>query len=165
MMHEKGKRIILSNYLIQNINNYWGIRKFINRHTRWGKLRWKIGGMKYLSELIGNAVFMSSLPILLWEPSRITITFALLISTLKVVGDLYIGKKIRSDMKPFLYILSPIKDLIIGCIWFVPILSNTVAWRGNRYIIGKNSLLSPAPDTGVWSWGYRLLYAIKTRLA
>jgi hypothetical protein len=63
------------------------------------------------------------------------------------------------------YLLSPFKDIIIGLLWFVPILSNTVVWRGNKYIIGKDSILSPCPETGRLSWRYRVVDAIKARLA
>jgi len=164
-LHDIGKHVILSNHMIKNVNEYWGVRKFINRHTRWGKLRWKIGGMRYFSELLGNPVFMSFLPLLLWEPSKLTVTFAASVSSLKVLGDFYIGKKIKTKMNCLLYFLSPVKDLIIGLVWFVPLLSAAVVWRGNRYIIGKDSMLSPCPETGIWSWGYRLADTIKTRLA
>jgi ceramide glucosyltransferase len=164
-MHEKGKKVILSSHVIKNVNEYWGIRKFINRHTRWGKLRWKIGGIRYFSELFSNAVFMSFLPILLWEPSRITVTFAACVSSIKILGDLYIGRKIKPKMNCLLYFLSPVKDLVIGLIWFAPVVSTTVVWRGNRYIIGKDSVLSPCPETGIWSWRYRFADSIKARLA
>ena len=181
-MQAKAKKVILSKHLIRNINEYWGVRRFLNRHARWGKLRWKIGGVSYVSELIGNPVFMSFLPIVLYEPSRITMSFAMLVSSLKILGDMWIGKLItRQDnrirpheneklnsalsMNPLWYFFAPVKDLIIGFIWFVPLISNTVVWRGNRYIIGKDSLLSPCPESGFWSWRYRLANAIKTHLA
>ena len=159
-----GKKVVLSQHMIKNVNEYWGMRKFVNRHTRWGKLRWKIGGIKYFSELFSNAVFMSFLPILLWEPSRITLTFAACVSSIKILGDIYISRKIRARMSWLLYLLSPVKDLIIGCIWFVPIFSTSVLWRGNRYRIGKDSMLSPCPEIGIWSWKYRLADTIKARL-
>jgi ceramide glucosyltransferase len=164
-MHKMGKKVILSSYIIKNVNEYWGIRKFINRHTRWGKLRWKIGGIRYFSELFSNAVFMSVLPIFLWEPSRITLAFAAGVSSIKILGDFYIGRKIKIKMSFLLYFLSPVKDIIIGLIWFAPILSTTVVWRGNRYIIGKDSMLSPCPETGISSWRYRFTNSIKTRFA
>ncbi|HCC68822.1 MAG TPA: ceramide glucosyltransferase [Nitrospiraceae bacterium] len=163
-MHKRGRKVILSNYIIRNVNEYWGLKKFLNRHTRWGKLRWKIGGIRYFAELINNAILMSLLPIFLWEPSKITISFALLTCLIKISGDLYLGKKTGAELNPFLYLLSPVKDLVIGLIWFVPILSNTVVWRGNRYIIRRDSMLSPYPETGLWSWRYRLVNAIKARL-
>lgn len=164
MMHKKGRKIILSDHIINNVNEYWGIKKFLNRHTRWAKLRWRIGGIKYLSELIGNPVFMSCLPVFLLGPSKTTIYFTLFVSSVKVIGDYYLGKRTESGLNYLLYLLSPIKDLIIGLIWIVPILSSNISWRGNRYIIGKDSMLSPYPENGIWSWRYRLADAIKARL-
>ncbi len=164
-IHALGKRVVLSGHLINNVNEYWGIKRFINRHTRWGKLRWQIGGAKYFSELAGNAVFMSFMPMVFMPASKIALLLAAAVSSLKIVHDFYIGNKLRADMNPLLYLLSPVKDLIIGFVWFVPILSNTVAWRGNRYIIGKESMLSPYPETGIWAWRYRIMDVIKTRIA
>jgi ceramide glucosyltransferase len=164
-MQKKGKKVILSNYLINNVNNYWGLKKFLNRHIRWGKLRWRIGGVKYFSEIITNTVFMSFLPILFWGPSKLTVSFAVLISCIKIIGDFYMGRKIGTDMNPLWNVLSPVKDLIIGFIWFIPILSNTIVWRGNRYIIHKDSLLTSYVEIGLGSWKYRLADAIKARLA
>ncbi len=162
-MQKKGKKVILSKYIIKNVNEYWRIGKFINRHTRWGKLRWKIGGIRYFSELLGNPVFLSFLPIALWEPSKLTLSIAFFTSSLKILGDMYIGKKTKADMNYFLYIFSPVKDLIIGLLWFVPFFSHTVVWRGNRYIITKDSFLLQYPASRVFSRKYRLLDAVKTR--
>jgi ceramide glucosyltransferase len=164
-MNKMGKKVALSGHHIMNVNEYWGIRKFINRHTRWGKLRWQIGGAGYYSELLSNAVFMSFLPILLWEPSEITFAFATSVSLIKILGDIYIGRRLKTDMNFLFYLLSPVKDLLIGLIWFVPLLSKTVVWRGNRYKIGRDSMLSPCPETGFWAWRYRFVYAVKARLA
>ena len=163
-MTESGKKVVLSSHMISNVNHYWGIRKFINRHTRWGKLRWKIGGMKYLSELVGNSVFMSALPMILWQPSKISVSFTLLVCLLKTGGDYYIGRRTQSELHPFLYFLVPVKDILIGLIWLIPIISNTVNWRGNRYIIGKDSVLSSCPEAGIWSWRYRFVDAIMEKL-
>jgi ceramide glucosyltransferase len=164
-IHALGKRIVLSGHLISNVNEYWGLKRFINRHTRWGKLRWQIGGAKYLSELAGNAVFMSFMPMVMMPVSGASLLLAATVSCLKIGHDLYISHKLRADMNPLLYLLSPVKDLIIGLVWFVPILSNTVAWRGNRYIIGKDSMLSPYPESETAAWGPRIVTALKTRLA
>jgi len=165
MMHESGKKVVLSHYMIKNVNHYWGIRKFINRHTRWGKLRWKIGGPKYFTELMGNTVLMSSLPIALWEPSKLTVSFALLVCLVKTAGDYYMGRRAGSDLNPFLYFLAPVKDIVIGFVWFVPVLSSSVVWRGNRFIIGRDSTLSSCPESSVWSWRYRFVNAIRERIA
>ncbi len=164
-MHESGRRVVLSSHMIDNINEYWGIRKFLNRHTRWGKLRWQIGGIKYISELIVNPVFMSFLALAFLGPSLRTVALSAGVSFCKSAGDFFIGRKIGTNMTMSSYVLGPLKDVLIGFIWFVPLLSNTVVWRGNRYIIGKDSMLSPCPETGLWSYSYKVVDNIKARFA
>jgi|WetSurMetagenome_2_1015567.scaffolds.fasta_scaffold00320_25 ceramide glucosyltransferase len=164
-MDEMGRKVVVSGHLINNVNNYWGIKKFINRHTRWGKLRWQIGGVRYISELIGNPVFMAFLPLLFWEPSRLTVAFAGIVSALKIAGDYMMGRAIKTNLTPSSYLFVPLKDLMIGIMWFAPLISSTVVWRGNRYIIGRESRLSPCPESGIWSLKYRLLSAITGRFA
>ena len=172
-MQRSGKKVVLSNYVVSNVNEYWGIKRFLNRHTRWGKLRWKIGGVKYLSELLANPVFVATLPVLFKGPSRETLSLAALTGLIKVLGDFLIGRAIESSavitynhkQSSLIYLLSPIKDILIGILWFVPLLSSTVVWRGNRYLIGQDSRLSPCPETGVWSWGYRITDSIRARVA
>jgi ceramide glucosyltransferase len=172
-MKQCGKRIVLSNYLVSNVNEYWGVKRFLNRHTRWGKLRWKIGGIKYLSELLANPVFIATLPVLFKGLSRETVSCAALVGLVKVFGDAFIGRAIEASSAKInfhkqsivVYLLAPMKDILIGILWFVPLLSSTVVWRGNRYLIGRDSRLSPCPETGFWSWSYRITDNILARMA
>jgi ceramide glucosyltransferase len=108
---------------------------------------------------------MSVMPMVVMPISEVSLLIAATVSSLKIVHDFYIGRKLRADLNPLLYLLSPVKDLIIGFVWFVPILSNTVAWRGNRYIIGKDSVLSPIQENGKWSFRYRVFGVTKMRRA
>lgn len=181
-MHKQGKKVILSKHVIKNVNEYWGMRRFLNRHTRWSKMRWKIAGASYISELVCNPVCTSFAPIMLGEISRFTISFALAVSILKILGDLWIRKILMRHegetsrhnearntgmvfLNPLMYGLVPLKDLLIGLIWFVPLVSDTVVWRGNRYLIKKDSVLAPCSETGLFSWKYRIFDAIRARLA
>ena len=161
-MHRLGRKVVLSGHAITNVNEYWGMARFINRHTRWGKLRWQIGGAKYFSELASNAVFMSFMSLLFSPVTRPAVILTASASILKMAHDFYIGRKIRGGMNPLVYLLSPVKDIVIGLLWFVPILSNRVSWRGNRYIIGKDSMLFPCPAR---SRRMGIVEALKTRLA
>ncbi len=172
-MSKSGKGVVVSNYLVSNVNEYWDVKRFLNRHTRWGKLRWRIGGIRYFTEILANPVFVASIPILFTGPSRITLSFASFITAVKILGDMIMGRCIgmRNGEAPshsqpaFGYLLVPLKDIIIGMIWFVPLVSATVVWRGNRYLIGKDSRLSPCPEAGFWSWGYRITDVIRARFA
>jgi len=172
-MVRAGKKVVLSPCLVNNVNEFWSIKRFLNRHTRWGKLRWRIGGYKYFSELLANPVFVAVIPNLASGFSRTTLSFTALIGLVKILGDSIIGRALESGggagglekHSPFIYFLTPIKDLIIGVLWFVPLLSSTVIWRGNRYRIGADSRLSLCPETGFWSWGYRVTDRIRARIA
>ena len=82
-----------------------------------------------------------------------------------MIGDFYLGRRIGTRLHPLSYLLSPIKDLLIGLIWFVPFIDDTVIWRGNRYLIGKDSVLSPCRVKGIWAWRYRMANAIRAKLA
>ena len=142
-MQNLGLKVVVCGQMITNVNEYWTVKKFLNRHTRWGKLRWRIASFRYTAELMGNAVFMSFFPIILWKPSRITVSFAILVCLIKAMGDYYLGKSIGGPHKNRHYLLSPVKDLLMGVIWFIPLVNNRVIWRGNKYKIGKGTSLSP----------------------
>jgi ceramide glucosyltransferase len=164
-MHRAGRCVVVSGYLINNVNQYWGLARFLNRHTRWGKLRWKIGGIRYLSEILTNAVFIACLPLAVDGPSTATVALALTTSAAKTAGDRSLGIRTGAVMHSAAYLLSPLKDLLIGLLWFVPLLSDTVMWRGNRYRIDRDSRLSAVPETGIGSWRYRLADTIRERAA
>ena len=155
-MKKMGKKIILSKYLIKKVNEDRGFREYLNRLTRWGQLRWRIGGLRYFSELFTNSVFMACFPIFIWEPSKLTISFAMAVSSIKVIGNIYLDSLVRGEIadrtlsreprllqfSPFWYLLSPLNDFIMGIIWFVPLFYNKVMWRANSCRISKDSALS-----------------------
>jgi ceramide glucosyltransferase len=164
MIREQKQRIIISTYMINNVNEYWGLRKFINRHVRWGKMRWKILGMKYLIEFTINPVFIASLPLLLFGLTEKTLSLMMSVYLIKIIGDFYLGRRIVTSMHPLIYLLSPFKDLLIGLLWFAPLADDTVTWRGNRYLIGKNTRLSLCSERG-GARGYRFMERIKIKCA
>jgi len=157
-------RVVISNYLINNVNEYWNLRKFINRHVRWGKMRWKIGGIKYLLELTINPVFIAFLPLFLFGLTEKTLLLLFSACLIKIIGDFYLGRSISTTIHPWLYLLSPIKDLLIGLLWFAPLADDTVVWRGNRYLMGKDTRLSLCPERGR-QWKYKIMEGIKAKFA
>jgi ceramide glucosyltransferase len=164
-IRERGQQVVLSSHMIRNVNEHWGLKRFLNRHLRWGKMRWKILGYKYVIELIGNPVLLSSSSLLFEGPSERALTLIASVSLMKGMGDYYIGEKINAQLHPLAYLLSPLKDLLIGLVWFMSIANDTVVWRGKRYLIGEDTVLFPCPEKGIWTWRYRLLDRIRVRTA
>jgi ceramide glucosyltransferase len=160
----QNRRVVISNYLINNVNEYWNLRQFINRHVRWGKMRWKIGGIKYFLELTINPVFIALLPLFLFGLTEKTLFLLFSACLIKIIGDFYLGRRISTPMHPLLYLLSPIKDLLVGLLWFAPLADDTVVWRGNRYRMGNDTRLSLCPERRR-EWRYKIVEGIKTKLA
>jgi ceramide glucosyltransferase len=127
-------------------------------------MRWKIGGMKYFLELTINPVFTAFLPLLLFGLTEKTLLLLFSACLIKIIGDFYLGRSISTTIHPSLYLLSPIKDLLIGLLWFAPLADDTVVWRGNRYVMGKDTRLSLCPERGR-EWKYRIMEGIKAKLA
>jgi len=146
LMHKQGKGVVTSGHVVNAVNQYRTFKQFIKRHVRWGKIRRKLAGVGYISELISNAVFLSWLALVILGPATHTISLTAVALVVKILGDYLLGKRIRSSHRFFHYLLSPVKDIIIGFLWFVPFFSGTVMWRRHRYKIAKGSLLVPIPD-------------------
>ena len=142
-MHKKGARIITSGHVINAVNHSRTMKQFLKRHARWGNLRWKLGVIGYVAEIISNAVFIACLSLVVLGPTPRSIALAVAVFFLKIMGDYALGKRIRSAHRCFHYCISPFKDIIIGFIWFVPFISRTVMWRRHKYKITKGSVLVP----------------------
>ena len=164
-IRKRGQKVVVSSDLIDNVNEYWDLKKFLNRHVRWGKMRWKLLGFKYVLELLINPVLFACVPILFYGFRHESLLLSLCVGLMKGMGDLYLGQLIGAELKPWFYVLSPFKDLLMGFVWFIPFVSDTVTWRGNRYLIGTDTLLSHCPSAGVWALKYRVVEGIRARIA
>jgi ceramide glucosyltransferase len=142
-MQEKGAGVITSGHMVNAVNHYRTMKQFFKRHARWGKLRWKLGVIGYVSEILSNAVFIACISLVALGPTTRALSLACAVFLLKIIGDYSLGKRIRSAHHFFHYLLSPVKDIIIGFIWFVPFFSRTVMWRRHKYKITKGSVLVP----------------------
>ena len=143
LMHKKGKQVITSSHLVNAVNHFRTFKQFLKRHGRWGKLRWKLGGAGYVSEIMTNAVFLSCFAPVVMGPTAGALSLTAAVWVIKIMGDYALGKRIGSAHHFYHYLLSPIKDIIVGFIWFVPFFSHTVVWRRNVYKVIKGSVVVP----------------------
>jgi ceramide glucosyltransferase len=143
LMHDRGKQVITSGHLVNAVNRNRTLKQFLTRHVRWGKLRLRLGGFGYGSEILTNAVFLSCLaPVVMGlTPRAFSLTAAVWL--VKIIGDYLLGKSIKSAHRFYHYLFSPIKDIIMGFIWFIPFFSRTVVWRRHIFKITKGSALVP----------------------
>lgn len=164
-VRKTGKRVCVSPYLIYNVNIHWSLARFWKRHTRWGQMRHSLAGPAYIMEMIINPVFLSLIPLFAGYTSTVSIGAALVTSFYKSFGDYLLGKRLGADLKGKQYLLVPLKDIMVGFMWFYPLLFRTVNWKGHTYRIASGSRLCKIEIPEDFNWPRRLLFKLRMRLA
>lgn len=125
---------------IDNINQNWTFERFLNRHSRWAKIRRQMHLSYYLLESLSNPITLSFvLGLLLFN--WIGIMQFVLTIFLKFAHDLFILRLFKRRMKIKHLALIPVKDLLIGLLWIIPFFTSNVSWRNNKFKIKKRSYI------------------------
>jgi ceramide glucosyltransferase len=138
-----GKKVVLSNHLITSNNCNRPLSKFFTRNLRWSQMRMQLGGIGYLSELLGNP-FLFAIALYLLS-SFSTFSFSALLGTgfFKIILELIQGKLIQAEAGFFPYLIVPLKDLLIGLFWFIPFFKTSIEWRGSKFKLKRYTELEP----------------------
>lgn len=129
--------------MVDNVNEKISFKRFLNRHSRWAKMRRNIDIQHYLLEWFSNPIF-ASLLLMGYLHNLDGVCVFVMVITLKIIHDYYIMKLMKSDFTWHNVFMVPFKDLAIALIWFTPFISYKVEWRENKIRIGKNSALQSA---------------------
>jgi ceramide glucosyltransferase len=138
-----GKKVILSNHLITSNNSKRALTKFFSRNLRWSQMRMQLGGLGYISEMMVNPVFIATVFVILSSFSTFSFSAFLGTSFYKIIVDSLEGKMIQARAGFFPYFLTPLKDILIGIIWFSPFFKTSVEWRGTRFKLKRYTELEP----------------------
>ena len=142
-IRKAGYKIYHSQHIINNINIYWPMKRFLNRHIRWAMIRKRLKLFRYFSEPFSNPILMVFVYLLIAFNLESLIIFNL-VTAIKIIFDSKIARTIGADLYWYHYLLIPVKDIIIGLIWFVPFFYNKIDWRGNYFYISRGTQLKPA---------------------
>lgn len=139
-----GYSIRLSHHVIENVNSDRGLRWFLNRHSRWFKIRRQMAGPLFAIEPLANLSTVG----LAWafsDDSGVAWGGLLALIGLGVFRDAAQSKLLRGETPGWKTLaLSPIKDLFLMPIWFDALINPRVIWRGNRLIVGRFTRLRVA---------------------
>jgi ceramide glucosyltransferase len=103
----------------------------------------QLGGLGYLSEFLGNPLLFALILFILSSFS--TFSFLALLGTgfLKMILELIQGKLIQAEAGFLPYLLIPLKDLLIGLLWFFPLFKTSIEWRGSKFKLKRYTELEP----------------------
>jgi ceramide glucosyltransferase len=140
-LRQAGYSIRLAHHVLENFNGQRSLRWFLNRHSRWYKIRRRVAPMAFLVEPIANLATVG----LVWAfsgDSGIAWGGLLLLIGLGIVRDAVQTRWMRGSFPKLRHLLySPVKDILLLPVWFDAIINRRVLWRGNRFLIGRMTRL------------------------
>jgi len=143
-VRKAGYSIRLSHHVIENVNQTRGFRWFLNRHSRWYKIRRRLAFPAFVIEptanltIIGLIWALSSATPLAWEG-------LLGLVGLGMARDALQTRWLRGSFPRLRHLLlSPAKDLFLLPVWFDALVNDRVQWRGHRFRIGRFTRLRAA---------------------
>lgn len=143
-IRKAGYSLRLSHHVIGNVNEVRSSRWFLNRHSRWFKIRARTAPPAFAIEPLSNLATVG----ILWALAGPTDLgwFALpgLIG-LGMARDAIGSIRLRGSCPRLKYLLlSPIKDLFLLPLWLDALVDRRVHWRGNTFAIGRFTRLHHA---------------------
>ena len=136
-VRQAGYSIRLSHHVIDNVNCRRSFRWFLNRHSRWSKIRRRLALPSFLFEPAANLACVG----LVWAfsgESGIAWGGLLLLVGLGMARDAFQTRWMRGSFPKLRHLLfSPAKDILLLPVWFDAILNRRVLWRGHRFMIGR----------------------------
>lgn len=136
-----GYRIALSPHIIENVNQDRGLRWFLNRHSRWYKIRRRLALPWFLFEPTANLAVIG----LVWalsDDSGFGWGGLAVLAALGIFRDAAQSLWLRGSIPRLRYLaLSPVKDLFLFPVWFDALVNNRIHWRGHKLLIGRYTRL------------------------
>lgn len=140
----RGRPVVMSGHLIDNVLGRRTLREFAARHLRWARLRRQVSGPGYAGEFLLNPVFIAALGaagMRTAEALALALGALLAMSAIDLAAERSLGLKRPIWQYPFLELAL---SLVKGLLWIVPFFSSTVVWRGNALRIGPRTAIEPA---------------------
>lgn len=140
---QASKRVVVSRYVVDNVNVHAPLSKFLARHARWLKMRVVVHWVGFCADLLANASFFTLLAAALSGEPMLYAAYAA-VATYKILADQRLLEHLRGHPLPWRYALCiPLRDLILPWVWLYALFSRTTEWRGERFRLMKGSALVP----------------------
>lgn len=143
-VRKAGYQIRLSHHVIDNVNQDRDLGWFLNRHSRWYKIRARMATAAFLFEPLANLGTVGVVWALTGD-TGIAWGGLILLFGLGMVRDAVQSRRLRGSSPRWRHLLlSPVKDLFLLPIWFDALVNGRVNWRGHRLVVGRLTRLRRA---------------------
>jgi ceramide glucosyltransferase len=136
-VRKAGYRIALSHHVIENVNESRDLKWFLNRHSRWLKIRYQMALPTFLLEPLSNLTTIGLVWALSGE-SGLAWGGLLVLCGLGMARDAFQTRWLRGSFpRARDLMLSPVKDLFMLPIWLDALVNRHIQWRGHKLIVGR----------------------------
>ena len=143
-VRKAGYSIKLSHHVIDNVNQERSFRWFLNRHSRWYKIRRRLAFSTFLIEPAFNLVVVGMVWALSGE-TGLAWGGLLLLVALGMIRDAVQARRLRGTFPRFRHLLlSPVKDLFLLPVWLDALVNRRIHWRGHQFLVGNLTRLRSA---------------------
>jgi len=147
-VRKAGYSIRLSHHVVENVNRRRGFTWFLNRHSRWFKIRRRLALGAFVAEPLANLATIG----LVWAfagESNLAWGGLLALFGLGMARDGVQTRWLGGSFPKLRHLAySPIKDLMLLPLWFDALLNSHVQWRGHRFYVGRLTRLLPDDPAG-----------------
>ncbi len=162
-VRKAGYAIRLSHHVIENVNHARDFRWFLNRHSRWFKIRRRMAFPTFILEPATNLAAVG----LVWalsDDSGIAWGGLLGLTGLGVARDALHTRWLRGSYPKLRHLaLSPLKDLFLLPVWCDALVNRRVQWRGHRFLVGRYTRLRLARTSRTVRRRVRHIRKLRTR--
>jgi ceramide glucosyltransferase len=130
---------------VENRNTTCSVRRTVERHTRWSKLRRSLYPVGWLFEPLLSPLAVATLVALV---ARSQLAFAVLgcVAVVQTLAAMAVTKHLRGSAMAWRY--APLEIvrtyLQLGC-WAAALVSMRIQWRGHPFVLKHGSVIVPAP--------------------
>lgn len=136
-LRKAGFAIRLSPHVIENVNQDRDLKWFLNRHSRWLKIRYQMALPAFLLEPVANLTTIG----LVWALASGTEVAWLGLASLALLGmarDAIQTRWLRGTWPRLAHLpWGLVKDVFMLPIWLDALVSRRISWRGHRFVVGR----------------------------
>jgi ceramide glucosyltransferase len=146
--YQLGQRIVgrrlavkLSEVTVETVLPAYTLREFIAHQLRWARTVRTSRPRGYSGFVITFGLFWALLALVFSGGATWAWQLLLAVLVLRIAMMQLMGRGVLLDRQTHKLIwLLPLRDLIAPLFWFASFLGNTVAWRGDRFVVSKGKL-------------------------
>jgi ceramide glucosyltransferase len=147
-VRQLGLDVKTSFHAVESTDVAWSFRMFLCRQLRWATMRRHLGLLNYFAEVLSTPIFLSLLYLLLYRtPEAVMIFAGTWVAKVALDASAFIVIGARPRLSHLLAI--PVKEVLTGGLWVVPLFIRRVNWRGTELLVSDSTRLSPAPISTV----------------